>query len=636
MIRAAGILFVAPGNLALFVKRGPGGDYPGCWGFPGGRAEEGETAEQTARREADEEVGKFPDGALALWARQISPGGGNAAEPAATPLPGSAAPGEQVDFTTFLQRVPETFEPVLGPVGAPEHTGWAWAKISEPPEPLHPGCRVALARFSMDELGVARAIAAGELTSPQRYENMSLFDLRITGTGTAYRRKHDEYAYRRPENYLTDEFLARCNGLPVIWWHPPTDLLDSKEFAQRVVGTIMLPYIKGDEVWGVARIYDAEAIEKMSTDDLSTSPAVFWRDPDVNLKAELEDGSKVLIEGKPSLLDHLAICAAGVWDKGGEPSGISAAIKGELSMADDDKKADAEKWDKVMSGLDSIAKACDALHHRMDDAGKRMDALSKRMDDDDAAKKKKADDDDAKRRKDDARKAADDFKFSTRKDDDDDDSYKKRHDAEEAELKKKEEEAGEPEPVAADKSKKRRHDAEAAEKKADDDAKKKADAAAAAGNVTKADLDRITAMIPKAVTDADYKAMADAQAELDEVFSALGDSAPRPLAGETVPAYQLRALEKLKANSPTWKGVDLAKIAADSAAFEIAKKQVYADSIAASRDPGSLPDGQMRPITRKLPSGHVETTWAGRPGTWMRRLARPVQAVVHIGLQKGN
>src|SRR6185369_10410618 len=50
--RAAGILYKTPEGQALFLKRGPGGDYPGFWCFPGGHLEEGETPEVAAIREA--------------------------------------------------------------------------------------------------------------------------------------------------------------------------------------------------------------------------------------------------------------------------------------------------------------------------------------------------------------------------------------------------------------------------------------------------------------------------------------------------------------------------------------------------------------------------------------------------------
>src|SRR5487761_1073104 len=109
----------------------------------------------------------------------------------------------------------------------------------------------------MDELGVARAIIAGELASPQKYGNFWLFAVRVTGTGAAYRSGLDEYVWRSPEDYLNEDFIARCGGLPVIFEHPEKRrALDSREFADRIVGSIMLAYIRDDEVWGIARIYD--------------------------------------------------------------------------------------------------------------------------------------------------------------------------------------------------------------------------------------------------------------------------------------------------------------------------------------------------------------------------------------------
>jgi hypothetical protein len=47
-----------------------------------------------------------------------------------------------------------------------------------------------------------------------------------------------------------------------------------------------------------------------------------FRDTKVNYNIEMEDGSNLLVEGPPSFVDHLAICEKGVWDKGGDASGI--------------------------------------------------------------------------------------------------------------------------------------------------------------------------------------------------------------------------------------------------------------------------------------------------------------------------
>lgn len=181
------------------------------------------------------------------------------------------------------------------------------------------------------ELDVAKAIRDGKLPSPQRVGPMWLFDLRVTGTGASYRPAHDEYVFRPPEHYLNEEFLERCQGLPVIFDHPGQSMLDTDEWRQRSIGSCILPYIPArddeshltSEVWAIARIHDGDAAELMQTSHVSTSPAVSLDAAGDSRTVEMEDGSTLLIEGKPPYMDHLAVCEAGVWDKGGEPRGVS-------------------------------------------------------------------------------------------------------------------------------------------------------------------------------------------------------------------------------------------------------------------------------------------------------------------------
>ncbi len=197
----------------------------------------------------------------------------------------------------------------------------------------------------MTELDVAQQIAAGVLPSPQPVAGFWMVALRISGSGLAYRQAHAEHVYRDPQLITSPEFLQRCNGLPVVANHPD-GTLTGDEYASRSLGAIVFPYVangdgvmdpEGSECWGVARIYGDEVVQAMS-DGLSTSPAVVFTPADGNERAELEDGSALLIENTPSFLCHLAICDQGVWDKSGPPAGCrfdsSTTETGEKTMAD--------------------------------------------------------------------------------------------------------------------------------------------------------------------------------------------------------------------------------------------------------------------------------------------------------------
>lgn len=580
-IHAAGILFVTSDKRALFLKRSEYGDYSGFYDLPGGKREKGESSTETAIRECAEEIGFRPSGELFEISRRVNLKEGDGDNPS-----------KYVDYTTFIQEIDEEFTP---PALDEEHIGFKWAPLDRPPKPLHPGLIITLEKYFADELGIAKLMQRGELTSPQHYANIALFDIRITGTGLSYRSGIKEHVWREKDIYLNEEFLQRCNGLPVIFEHPGRATLNTKEYVDRNVGSVFIPYIKGEEVWAIVKIWDKYAAKLMEENQLSTSPCVVLTGEDEKIK--LKSGSKLLIEGKPKLLDHIAICFVGVWDKGKPPSGVSSATVGDLVMADDDKAAAIEaarKADEAKAKADADAKAkadAEATAKADADLAVKLDSVMARFD---AFEQKEQEREKARADK------------KARKD-----AERARRDMDEEERKKADAKA------KADAEAKAKADAEAkAKADAEAEEKKRADALE---EVRKSVAD-VANRLPRQMTDADYAAMADSQVKADRIYGMHGKRAPRPLDGETLMGYRRRMANELKEHSPAWKSIDL-RVIADDSAFANIETTIYADAEQAGLHPVEMSSDFLREIVEPDVTGRKISTFVGRPSAWMNQFA---------------
>ena len=144
-ISAAGVMYVN-GNSVLLMKRAKG-DSEGMWAFPGGKLEDGETAEQAAIREAIEETG---------------------IEPGNLQWIGYSDNGE-VEFTTFLARI-EKVDPKLND----EHTDFIWADLASLPQPLHLGVARTLKAYTANK---ATASPAGPVVAADSTDTARKADL---------------------------------------------------------------------------------------------------------------------------------------------------------------------------------------------------------------------------------------------------------------------------------------------------------------------------------------------------------------------------------------------------------------------------------------------------------------------------
>ena len=516
-IFGSGIMF-RQGKFVFLIQRSD----DGTWCQPGGTVEPGELAIDAARREVLEEVGYKYDG----------------------PLTPHSVYG---DYLTFRAEVPERFEAKLND----ESLAAGWFHIDDLPKPLHQPFAEMLAQQALNETEVAALIADGTLSSPQFFINMWMFAIRVTGTGVTWRSADQQMAFRNPDDYLTPEFLQRVAGVPLIWLHPEKNKLDSDEFAKRVIGTLTNSWVADNgEVWAIARVYDAEAAEIMATQQLSTSPTVTYSETqDSIIKI---DGQPLLVEGSPVLLDHVAICEQGVWDKLLAPTGVKS----------DSIPNEAEKMDK--EELKALMREC-------------MADMQKEKADSDAKEKADAEEREAKEKA--------------------DAEEKEKADAVEAEEKAAKEKA--------DADAKEKADAEAEEKAA----KEKAD------SELRQQIADLRSRIPTELSDEERNEVADAQVKADSVFSCFGKRAPVPLSGEKPLAYRRRLMIQLQEHSPDFKSVDLSSIA-DSALLSVAEKTIYADaqkSASLSVGPGMLREIKRADATGRQIStfeGDPEVTWA--------------------------
>lgn len=520
-IFGSGIMF-RQGKFVFLIQRSD----DGTWCQPGGTVEPGELAIDAARREVLEEVGYQYDG----------------------PLTPHSVYG---DYLTFRAEVPERFEAKLND----ESLAAGWFHIDDLPKPLHQPFAEMLAQQALNETEVAALIADGTLSSPQFFINMWMFAIRVTGTGVTWRSADQQMAFRNPDDYLNPEFLQRVAGVPLIWLHPEKNKLDSDEFAKRVIGTLTNSWVADNgEVWTIGRVYDAEAAEIMATRQLSTSPTVTYSEAqDSIIKI---DGQPLLVEGSPVLLDHVAICEQGVWDKLLAPTGVKSD-----SIPNEAEKMDEEKIVAL------INKAIDA---RMAKADSEAADLKAKADAEEAAKKEKANAE--------AKEA---------------EEAKAKADAEEKAAKEK-----------ADAEAKEKADAEEAECMA----KEKAD------SQLRQEIADLRSRIPTELSDEERNEVADAQVKADSVFSCFGKRAPVPLSGEKPLAYRRRLMIQLQEHSPDFKTVDLSSIA-DSALLSVAEKTIYADAQKSASL--SVGPGMLREIKRADATGRQISTFEGDPAaTW--------------------
>nr|WP_273693532.1 cell envelope integrity protein TolA [Buttiauxella sp. S19-1] len=405
---------------------------------------------------------------------------------------------------------------------------------------------------------------------------MWLVNLRITGTGAAYRYGLKEFVWRDPTLYLNEEFLLRCNGLPVLYDHAEKAPMSEEEFKKRSVGSVMLPYIKGDEVWAIVRIYVKEIVQKIVNEETSTSPSVIFGG-ESGCTERAEGDSNFLIEGVPFLLDHIAIVtkdqgSLGVWDKDGVPEGIEVTNKGDLEM-------DKEELQILLKA--AVSDALGGVNTKLETMSARMDSQDKLI--------KARQDADEKAKQDAEEKEKSDAEEKAKQDAAD----KERQDAEDAEAQKKADEE------------KAKQDAADAEEKERQDAEEKA---------------------------RDDSSMTAARTRCDSAYTACGKRSPEPFSGERSLDYRKRALIALQKYSPENKDVNIRAVS-DAAVLTVLENAIYADARKAIDEEMNNTQGQLHKRVRNDEAGRRITEYQGDMNVWLEPFKTPGRVLSKINTQ---
>lgn len=281
-IKGAGIMLVTPDDEVLFLLRSPDANHPNTWDLPGGRADDDETPEETAKRECAEEIGAYPYGELSKIADTSS----------------KDDSGSEVDFITYRQFIRHKFKPKLD---KSEHTQFKWAPLGKPPEPLHPGVRdvvnMALGKKPAQDMAMDKAMASAfasrnllafDKGSVRSYDHDGRLHIKLTHISKAnvcpYKGNEIPNAeglgldpsriymlLRDPQEL--EKAVSTANLIPVLNEHVPVSPIDPKQ--KNVVGytgtdaAFNAPYLDNSMVISVQTAI--QGIENGSEQELSSA-----------------------------------------------------------------------------------------------------------------------------------------------------------------------------------------------------------------------------------------------------------------------------------------------------------------------------------------------------------------------------
>lgn len=142
-------------------------------------------------------------------------------------------------------------------------------------------------------------------------ENCFYIPVRVTGVGDTIRIDESGNPYveeRLKAEYFTPEVLEACSRLPITLEHPEGQLLSPKTIdTAKIIGLTLHAYIKDEEIWAIAKVFDKSIIKLFGKEICSTSPGISCFYVIITGDGKVKEA--------PAEINHLAFVSRGHWDQ---------------------------------------------------------------------------------------------------------------------------------------------------------------------------------------------------------------------------------------------------------------------------------------------------------------------------------
>ena len=168
------------------------------------------------------------------------------------------------------------------------------------------------------------------LNNPNKHyinDYFAYFPMRLTGTGLAERIIDGQAKIfnRDIATFASNDLMQIYANVPVCLGHPKNETGDyvalSLNNSELIVGNAIFSFLRDNEIWIIARLFNNEVINALLQNDFSTSPYFISLESKESLKND------IIINEVPILCNHLAIVESGFWDK--KNNSILAISKGD-------------------------------------------------------------------------------------------------------------------------------------------------------------------------------------------------------------------------------------------------------------------------------------------------------------------